>query len=187
MYGYWIRKINTKSYLLCLCIIRASFFFDKRWHKDDLQSSKCKDGRTLASDLLWCFSLLVDLTEGLKCRRDLSRSYHPFTRAHLSLSPARKWSFSMAMALVICRMHWSSNDLNTNFVYVSEVSFPTNYLKNFILLLVQQNLVDVARWGCVNVQYMKCATVPASFSVVLTPLHKLTVDGVHKQSPIFAT
>ena len=121
---------------------RKSFFFDKRWHKDDLQSSKCKDGRTLASDLLWCFSLLVDLTEGLKCRRDLSRSYHPFTRAHLSLSPARKWSFSMAMALVICRMHWSSNDLNTNFVYVSEVSFPTNYLKSFVLLLVQQNVVD---------------------------------------------
>ena len=146
---------------------RKSFFFDKRWHKDDLQSSKCKDGRTLASDLLWCFSLLVDLTEGLKCRRDLSRSYHPFTRAHLSLSPARKWSFSMAMALVICRMHWSSNDLNTNFVYVSEVSFPTNYLKSFVLLLVQQNVVDevALMWYTWNARlYLRCVIFRCAYA-----------------------
>ena len=47
--------------------------------------------------------------------RELSSIY-----AHLSSLPLVNDHFSTA--LVICRMHLSSNDLNTNFVDVSDVS-----------------------------------------------------------------
>ena len=156
---------------------RKSFFFDKRWHKDDLQSSKCKDGRTLASDLLWCFSLLVDLTEGLKCRRDLSRSYHPFTRAHLSLPLVNDhflwpWPYGPCHLQNALELKW----FEYKFCLCQRSEFPH---KLFEKLCFVTGATKCSRWGCVNVVYMKCATVPASFSVVLTPLHKLTVDGAH--------